>query len=102
MAGVKHLVLVDIADKSVEDARVRYAQLHLGLEATFLVGDCWKKDGLAALPEDALFDVVSCQFALHYAFESEEKAEGAVHNIARLLAPGGYFIATFPDAEHIT
>ena len=44
------------------------------------------------------FDLVSCQFAIHYAFESEETARSAVRNVARLLRPGGHFIGTTVNA----
>ena len=39
-----------------------------------------------------LFDIVSCQFALHYSFESEAQAECMVRNAAECLRPGGFFI----------
>lgn len=46
-------------------------------------------------------DLVSCQFALHYAFESEARARMMLQNIATRLKPGGYFIGTIPDANLI-
>jgi mRNA (guanine-N7-)-methyltransferase len=47
------------------------------------------------------FDVISCQFAMHYAFEDEHTAAGFMNNISMYLKPGGYFIATYPDGENI-
>jgi SAM-dependent methyltransferase len=47
------------------------------------------------------FDVISCQFAMHYAFENEKTATGFMENIALYLKPGGHFIATYPDGEKI-
>jgi len=41
---------------------------------------------------------VSCQFALHYSFESEQKARQLIANVANRLKPGGHFIGTIPDA----
>lgn len=49
----------------------------------------------------ASFHVVSCQFALHYAFSDERTARTAVQNVAVSLKPGGLFIGTIPDAEHL-
>ena len=48
-------------------------------------------EGIASKPT---FDVVSCQFSLHYFFESEEKLENLIKNIDSVLAPGGHFICT--------
>ena len=48
-----------------------------------------------------IFHVVSCQFAMHYAFESQSSAENFVTNVTTALRPNGVFIATFPDCEHL-
>ncbi|RDD47598.1 mRNA cap guanine-N7 methyltransferase [Trichoplax sp. H2] len=47
------------------------------------------------------FDVTSCQFAFHYSFESQEKAELMLQNACECLRPGGYFIGTTPNAYEI-
>jgi mRNA (guanine-N7-)-methyltransferase len=40
------------------------------------------------------FNVVSVQFALHYAFESEEKVRFTMSAIADALCPGAVFFGT--------
>ena len=45
--------------------------------------------------------MTSCQFALHYAFESAEQAEKMLQNACERLKPGGYFIGTMPCANEI-
>lgn len=47
------------------------------------------------------FDVVSCQFALHYFFESREKLDGFFTNVVDNLKTGGHFIATFMDGKRV-
>jgi len=47
------------------------------------------------------FDLCSCQFAIHYAFESEESARRLLKNAVESLRPGGYLIGTMPDADRI-
>jgi mRNA (guanine-N7-)-methyltransferase len=47
------------------------------------------------------FDVVSCQFALHYFFESRETLDGFFQNVAENLKSGGYFITTFMDGMRV-
>lgn len=72
-------------------------------EATFLTADC-TKTRLADLYPDSCpkqFDLVSCQFAFHYCFESEEQARCMVRNAAERLKPGGFFIGTTLDSSVI-
>ena len=46
-------------------------------------------------------DCVSCMFAIHYFFESEEKLAGLLKNIADTLKVGGYFIGCCFDGEKV-
>lgn len=48
-----------------------------------------------------LFDVVSCQFALHYFLKSADTLDGFLRNVADHLVDGGYFLATFMDGETV-
>ena len=50
-------------------------------------------EGLALQP----FDVVSCQFAAHYFFETEAKLDAFLDNVADNLRAGGLFIGTCTD-----
>lgn len=43
-------------------------------------------------------DLVSCQFAFHYCFESLPQAECMFRNASECLKPGGYFVGTIPNA----
>lgn len=47
------------------------------------------------------FDVISCMFALHYMFASEDSAKCFFKNVKELMQPKGYFIACFPTKEGI-
>ena len=47
------------------------------------------------------FDVVTCMFAIHYFFESEEKLNGFLNNVALNLKTGGCFITTFMDGNTV-
>lgn len=46
-------------------------------------------------------DVISCMFATHYFFESEEKFSGFLRNISENLKIGGYFIGCCFDGEKV-
>jgi len=45
------------------------------------------------------FDITSCQFAIHYFFESIDNFQGFLRNIAECTKLGGYFIGTCYDGK---
>ena len=45
------------------------------------------------------FDLISCQFCLHYLFENEEMANNAFCNISDKLLDQGFVLITIPDAN---
>lgn len=47
------------------------------------------------------FDIVSCQFAIHYFFESEGSLHGFLRNVSENLKRGGLFITTFMDGQKV-
>jgi len=57
------------------------------------------KDRLGANKES--FGIISCQFAMHYACDSEEHLDNFIRNISENLAPNGYFVATTFDGGKI-
>lgn len=100
-ANIRYYVGADHASVSVKDALERYNELHpIPFLATFICADCHAvKLSRALEPEFPRFDLVSCQFALHYSFESEARARMFSINIGERLKPGGYFVSTFPDSS---
>ncbi|KAG8459146.1 hypothetical protein KFE25_002553 [Diacronema lutheri] len=101
---IGHYVGVDIARGSVVDAISRYNGNGADLKpypftARFLSGDCFATDLASHLPRALRFDVVSCQFAIHYAFESGARARQAMRNMAARLQPGGFLVGTTVDAS---
>ena len=51
------------------------------------------------LPPDAPeFDVVTMQFCMHYAFETEEKVRTMLGNVTQWLRRGGVFVGTIPNS----
>ena len=47
------------------------------------------------------FNVVSCQFALHYFFENQNILQNVIRNISENCAIGGYFIGTCYDGTSV-
>lgn len=114
---------IDISDLSVREAFSRYSKQkarfksHSGartankynFEACFATGDCFTETVPDILEPnfpgiiDQAFpvDAVSIQFALHYAFETEEKVRALLVNVAKSLRVGGTFIGTIPSSDFI-
>ncbi|XP_054716405.1 mRNA cap guanine-N7 methyltransferase-like isoform X2 [Uloborus diversus] len=110
--GIDYLVCADIAGTSVEQCQQRYIDMKSRhkrqrerghcFDAEFITADCTR----ARLKEmykkaEVQFDIVSCQFAFHYCFESLPQARKMLQNVSECLKPGGYFIGTLPDAYDI-
>ncbi|CAH1388700.1 unnamed protein product [Nezara viridula] len=107
LGNVNHLVCVDIAEISIADCKKRYSQNRQRtpniFSAEFLVADV-TKESLTEKYRNQLsvqLDVVSCQFAFHYCFESLKQAKMMLKNVTDCLKPGGYFIGTMPNAFEI-
>ncbi len=128
---VREIIGVDIAQKSVEQARDRYENdmyARNQMDASFFTADCFsvstilfyfhsfyteilncsawciavnEQEPIERVIPDVRFDIVSCQFAFHYSFESEQKACMAFRNASLQLKHGGYFIMTIPNAYKI-
>ncbi|TBU45882.1 mRNA capping enzyme-domain-containing protein [Dichomitus squalens] len=104
-ANVAELVGLDIAAVSIDQARQRHATSKgARFTASFFALDCYSHLLSDELPPTLLstpFDVVSMQFCMHYAFESETKARTMLRNVSTWLRPQGVFIGTIPDAKQL-
>jgi SAM-dependent methyltransferase len=108
---LSHLVMVDSCLEAVAEAAGRYSLMPGlstcgkpdGIGAKFLVYDCF--DAAPLLPvlaelelaHGGAFDVVSCQFSMHYAFGQERQVRGFLAIVSRALRSGGVFAATTVD-----
>lgn len=109
---ISKLVCVDIAETSVEQSKMRYKEMQDRnqssrqrqsiFKAEFLTADVTKQrlKEMYADP-DLHFDLVSCQFAFHYSFESYPQADMMLKNISDCLQPGGYFVGTTPNSYEL-
>ncbi|KAI8998984.1 mRNA capping enzyme-domain-containing protein [Trametes punicea] len=104
-ANVAEYLGLDIAAVSIEQAHKRHATSRGSrFVADFFTLDCYSHVLSDALPPTLLatpFDVVSMQFCMHYAFESESKARTMLTNVATWLRPGGVFLGTIPNAKQL-
>lgn len=107
--NISQWIGLDISDQSVQEAKRRFLFLqrkeNLKYQTILGQGDCFGQSLgpiVMNLP-DCRFpcDLVSIQFALHYAFETEQKARRTIMNVSKSLKIGGKFIGTIPDSEFL-
>lgn len=96
---------VDIAEYSILEAEERYNKYKKSehknedskqeMDVKFIALDAYHQK----FDLNLKFDLISCQFSLHYAFASQETFETSIKNITNHLEDSGYFIATIPNSE---
>lgn len=104
---VKIYVGSDLAEESLKNAIDRYEKLKnekfkdLKCKCYFICEDLSspKNNLMLRIPSDIKFDFVSCQFALHYHFESEIRLRAFLTNVVQRLNYGGYFVGTIIDSN---
>jgi mRNA (guanine-N7-)-methyltransferase len=99
--GVGMLVHADLAEVSVQHAEERRMQLGITFPIVWVVADCFGENIVERLNPETQFDLVSCQFALHYGFESEARLRIGLQNISGRLKKGGHFCGTVPNADRL-
>jgi mRNA (guanine-N7-)-methyltransferase len=112
-ARLKYVLGVDLDKDNINEINKRKEQFHYPTSFDFIWGNSKfsLNTGLAGRDTDnqkrlqmilsnrgpASFDIVSCQFAIHYFTESEESLNGFLSNVVGNLKIGGYFIGTTLD-----
>lgn len=109
--AITHLICTDIAEVSIEQCEERYKTMlersqrnKFGklFTAEFFACDSTLHRLREEYKDPSIeLNLVSCQFAFHYCFESLKQAECMIRNAAECLRTGGYFIGTMPDANDI-
>ena len=98
---IKEYIGMDIANQAIERASQKLS------DQSEIKGDVIAFNAFSVMAGHMLekmrsFDIVSCQFAIHYAFSDERTARTFIQNIALSLRVGGSFILTVPDYDHLS
>lgn len=100
--GIADFTGADIASVSIDQAQQRYDTIRGNkFSARFYALDCYNNPLTPLLPPNHTFDLVSMQFCMHYAFETEIKVRQMLRNVTDRLKPGGTFVGTIPNAYWI-
>eukprot|EP01084_Bolivina_argentea_P088038 158947_1 len=100
---IDELVHCDHAIGSIVDCKGRYneslAKNRFNFRLKLVCADAFARQISDSLDKNIYFDIVSSQFALHYAFETEQRVKAMLLNVTQRLREDGHFIGTIPDAN---
>lgn len=111
--GIMNIVGFDIDDDSIREARKRYGEMIHQLKRKnvqrlpkyeFYVMDLSKKHNLEKIRDvlgNRKFDIVSCQFAIHYFFETEDTLNTFMTIVSSYINKNGFFIGTTMNGTKI-
>lgn len=107
---VTNMIGFDIDNGSIMEAKKRYEQMKrenmkkggAPLNYRFYVIDLSKKENLPEiniLIRGMKFDIVSCQFAIHYFFKNEDSLENLIKIAGSYINKNGFFIGTTVNGD---
>jgi mRNA (guanine-N7-)-methyltransferase len=103
MNNIKLFVGADISKESLKNAMDRLEKIknekykdNFRIKCIFIKDDLSSPDNrfLEKINKNYYFDLVSCQFALHYHFQNEKRLNAFLTNVSSRLCEGGFFIGT--------
>lgn len=103
--GLTHVVGVDVCVDYIHEAIRRYKQCkHLRNRMYKFYYTTEEKVFLPFLKEcckPLKYDMVSCMFAFHYFFKTQESLNSIMRQVSEVLNPNGYFVCVSPMGESI-
>ncbi|GIQ85879.1 mRNA (guanine-N(7))-methyltransferase [Kipferlia bialata] len=100
--GSQAACLLEEAGREVTDEAILSRISEQAPVVDFIWGDCFMHNLRDHFKQQGTsFPFVSCQFAMHYAFETEQRARCFFQNVGSLLQPNHHFVATIPNKRVI-
>lgn len=104
--NVKNVTGYDICEKSITECRRRVSSNGASVNSsnyTFHQTDLCQPEAYTKILSDRQhpYDVVSCQFGVHYFFQSESTFTSLLNILNNSLVDGGHFMVTFMDAHRV-
>ena len=107
---IMYVVGFDIDEKSINEAKKRYEQLIYTLKKEkksipnyeFYVMDLSQSKNIKCIEnilQNKKFDIVSCQFAIHYFFEYDTSLDTFMKIVGKYISNNGIFIGTTMDGN---
>ncbi len=106
------VVGIDVDEKSITEAKERYRRMVRNIERenktvpeyNFFVYDLSNPENIKHIDykiQNRKFDIVSCQFALHYFFKSDISLDTLIRTVSRYIKKNGMFIGTTMDGSKV-
>lgn len=101
-SGVNFVLGIDPCTESIieADRRLKNSNKNSKFEAELFV-DTITDDEIPISIQNKRFDVVVCNFTLHYFFEKESYLHNVFRHVSNVINKGGYFIGTSIDGSKI-
>jgi hypothetical protein len=89
----------DISDKNIAECKKRVIQMQTQNKYNFYKLDLTKEDSYEIIYKNNPkgYDCISCQFGIHYFFESQNTVDNILKILDNCLNNNGYFMITFLD-----
>jgi mRNA (guanine-N7-)-methyltransferase len=99
-ANITRVKGIDLSEDEVREARRRFAE-HPHTAWTKCDFEVCGTFGAEAYRDGIEYDIVTCNFALHYFYESERTLDRFLSNVAANLKEGGTFFGVVPDGDRV-
>lgn len=105
--GAKVIVAVEKDSHGLTTFQTRLKDIDWDVKYVLICGDMTQNFQESDNPDvqkwctEPMFDIISCQFAMHYAFASKTTLSGFIYNINQTLKVGGVFIGTILDGASV-
>lgn len=99
--NIHEVVGYDIDQQYIRECNERFTNSNLNCKRNYNFYCCPSIDILLQKQPVKIFDIVSCQFAIHYFFKNEQTIVSLVRTISHCLKKDGKFIGTFMDGDSI-
>ena len=99
--NIHEVVGYDIDQQYIDECNDRFSNTNLNCRRNYKFYCCPTLEKLLQKQPIKIFDIVSCQFTIHYFFQNEQMIVTLIRNISNCLKKDGKFIGTFMDGDSI-
>jgi SAM-dependent methyltransferase len=101
--NIKHVYGYDICETSIKECRRRINESNYNINCNFYQLDLCLDNSWKTIQKHSnhYFNNISCQFGLHYFFQSNQTFDAFINILDNCLLQDGYFITTFMDDNEI-
>lgn len=100
--NIHEVVGYDVDQQYIDECHNRYYTANLAYKRNYKFLCCDTIDDAVNNSNCKLYDIVSCQFVIHYFFKSEDMITSLISSVAKYLKKDGKFIGTFMNGDTIT